>query len=190
MLATFGGVLLIYAYMNPLIGTGVGAATSLASSIIGAISSAKANKRANNLINTQRQENRDWYNNRMSQDYTKRSDNQAILKKQKEMLDAYYNRAQAGQAVSGGTDEAVAMQKAAANASLADTMTNMAAQSSSYKDAIEQQYRAQDAALNQQQVGAQQNKAAQTAAAAAQGVSAGLNLFGSAMGMGVEKKDS
>lgn len=158
-----------------------GAAASLASSIIGAVGSANATRKANALINTQKTENRRWYDSQMSQDYLQRSDTQAILKKQKELLDAQYNRAQATNAVAGGTDEALAMQKAQANETLAETMTNVAGQASSYKDSVDQQYRAQDAALTQQQVAAATGQSQQIAQAAGQGVTAGLNLMGSAI---------
>lgn len=168
--------------MKPGIIAGIGAATSLASSIIGAVSSAKATREANALINTQKVNNKNWYDSQVSQDYMQRSDTQAILKKQKELLDAQYNRAAATSVVAGGTDEALAMQKAQANDTVADTMTNIAAQASSYKDNIEQQYRQQENALTQQQVAVAQGKAEQIAQAAGQGVSAGLNLMGNALG--------
>lgn len=166
----------------------VGAAASLASSILGAVKSANAGKKANALINTQRADNKKWYDTQMGQDYLQRSDAQAILKKQKELLDAQYDRARATNAVVGGTDEALAMQQAKANETLADTMTNMAAQSSAYKDSIEQQYRQQDAALAQQQIAQAKGQSQQIAQAAGQGVSAGLNLMGSAIGAGGIKK--
>lgn len=166
----------------------VGAAASLASSILGAVKSANAGKKANALINTQRADNKKWYDTQMGQDYLQRSDAQAILKKQKELLDAQYDRARATNAVAGGTDEALAMQQAKANETLADTMTNMAAQSSAYKDSIEQQYRQQDAALAQQQIAQAKGQSQQIAQAAGQGVSAGLNLMGSAIGAGGIKK--
>ncbi len=161
------------------IATGLGAASTLASSILGAVGSAKANKRANALIDNAQKENESWYDRQMSRDYTRRAENQAILKRQRELLDEYYNRSASAQAVTGGTDEAVAMSKASANDALAKTMTNIAAQSTAQKDAAEQQYLANKATLTQQQIAAQQAKAQQVATAAGQGISAGLNLLGS-----------
>ena len=175
--------------MIPAVIAAAGAAASLASSIIGAVGSAKATREANALINTQKVKNRNWYDSQVSQDYMQRSDTQAILKKQKELLDAQYNRAAATNVVAGGTDEALAMQKAQANDTVADTMTNIAAQASSYKDNIEQQYRQQENALTQQQIAAAQGKAGQIAQAAGQGVSAGLNLMGTGIG-GITKSSN
>lgn len=160
------------------IGTIIGGGTALASSIIGAIGSSVANKKANKLINVQKEEITQWYNRNKAQDYTKRLDSQAILKKQRELLDEHYKNARATNIVAGGSDAALAQQQEAANQSLDNTMTTMAGQAASYKDSIEQQYMQQNNALAQQQVAVKQGQAQQIAAAAGQGVAAGLNLIG------------
>ena len=159
-----------------------GGLAALGSAIYGGITSAKANNKARNLIAQQRNDNKAWYDLRMSQDYTLRTDVQAAIKRQRELLDEQYRRARATNVVAGGTDEALALQQQAANKSLSDTMTDVAAQAAAYKNNVEQQYRAQDAALNQQQVQNYQQQAAQTAQAASQGVNAGLGLMGNAIG--------
>lgn len=167
----------------------LGGATSLASSAIGAVSSAKASKQASDLVSQQKKQNKQWYEDAMGQDYVNRSDTQAVLKKQKELLDEHYKRARATNVVSGGTDEALAMQKASADKTLADTMSNIAAQSSASKDAAEKAYQQQENALTQQQIAVAQNKSGQIAQAAGQGVSAGLNLIGTGLqGINKEKK--
>ena len=51
---------------------------------------------------------------------------------------------------------------------MADTTATIAANASAYKDSIESQFRAQDAALNQQQIGVEQAKAQSIAQAAGQ----------------------
>lgn len=158
-----------------------GGLAALGSAIYGGITSAKANNKARDLIAQQRNDNKAWYDLRMSQDYTLRTDVQAAIKRQRELLDEQYRRARATNVVAGGTDEALALQQQAANKSLSDTMTDVAAQAAAYKNNVEQQYRAQDAALNQQQVQNYQQQAAQTAQAASQGVNAGLGLVGNAI---------
>lgn len=159
-----------------------GGLAALGSAIYGGITSAKANNKARDLIAQQRNDNKAWYDLRMSQDYTLRTDVQAAIKRQRELLDEQYRRARATNVVAGGTDEALALQQQAANKSLSDTMTDVAAQAAAYKNNVEQQYRAQDAALNQQQVQNYQQQAAQAAQAASQGVNAGLGLMGNAIG--------
>lgn len=168
-----------------MIGTAIaGGVAALGSAIYGGITSSRANNRARALIQQQRDDNKNWYNTRMAQDYTLRSDVQAAIKRQRELLDEQYKRARATNVVAGGTDEALALQQQAANRSLAQTMTDVASQASAYKDNVEQRYRAQDAALNQQQAQSYQQQAAQTAQAAGQGVNAGIGLMGNAIATG------
>lgn len=161
----------------------IGAGLSLASAIYGGIKSSQANNRARKLIQQQRDANKRWYDTRMAEDYTMRTDAQAAINRQRELLNEQYDRARKTGVVSGATDEAIAMQKEAANKALSDTTANIASQASAYKDNVERQYRAQDAALNQQQVQNNQQQAAQTAQAASQAVNAGVNLLGNSLAM-------
>ena len=161
-----------------MIGTALAAAGSLASAIYGAVASAKQNKERDRLINEQREDNRAWWNIRYNQDYTQRADSQAALNRQRELLQEYAKNTEATNAVAGGTDEAVAVQKAAANKSLAETTSNIAQNAEKYKANVEASGRAQDAALNQQQANIKAQQAQATAQAAAQAVNAGINLAG------------
>ena len=151
-----------------MVGAIIGAAAQVGSSIYGAIKSSQANKRATEMIQNQRAENKKWYDQKMTEDYMQRSDVQNVLRKQRELLNEQYQRARATNVVAGGTDESLALQQQAANATMGDTMADIAANASSYKDNIEQQYRAQDAALNQQLAGVHQAQGQTIANAAAQ----------------------
>ena len=162
---------------------GIGGAAALGSAIYGAIKSSQANNNARRLVQQQRDDNKEWYNIKRSQDYTQRADVQAAIKRQRELLDEQLKRARAANVVAGGTDESLALQQEAANRAVAQTMTDIAANGAAYKDNVENQYRAQDAALNQQQVQSYQQQAAQTAQAASQAVNAGVNV----LGQGVER---
>ena len=166
-----------------MITAAIGGGLALASAIYGGVKSAQANNQARKLIQRQRDENKRWYDTRMAEDYTLRTDAQAAINRQRELLNEQYNRARKTGVVSGATDEAVAMQKAAANKAVSDTMTDIASQASAHKDNVERQYRAQDAALNQQQAQGYQQQAAQTAQAASQAVNAGVNLVGNSLAM-------
>lgn len=168
----------------------IGGVAALGSAVYGGLSSSKANEKARDLISQQRRDNRAWYNLRMSQDYTQRADVQAAIKRQRELLNEQYNQARGKNIVAGGTDEALALQQQAANQSLSQTMTDVAAQAGSYKDNVEQQYRQQDAALNQQEVQNYQQQAQQAAQAGSQGVNAGLGLMGNALGIGKINKSN
>ena len=161
-----------------MVGTAVTAALALGNAIYGGITSARANNKARRLIQQQREDNKKWYDTEMAKDYTLRTDTQAAINRQRELLEEQYKQARARQAVSGGSDESTALAKEAPNRSLSDTITDIASQASAHKDRIEQQYRAQDAALNQQQAQSYQQQAAQTAQAASQAVNAGISLTG------------
>lgn len=174
----------------PAFTTILGGAAALGSAIYGAIKSSKYNKQADRLIQNQRDENKRWYDIKMSQDYTQRADVQNAINRQREMLDEQYKRAQQTAKVAGGSDAALAAQKEAANKSLSDTMSNVASNAADYKDKVESQYRQQDAALNQQQAEQARQKAQAAAAAASQGVNAGLNLVGIGASMQKEVADA
>lgn len=151
-----------------MIGAIAGAAIQAGSSIYGAIKSSQANKRAKDLIQSERDANRKWYEEKMAEDYMQRADVQNVLRKQRELLNEQYQRARATNVVAGGTDESLALQQQAANETLGETTANIAAQSADYKEGIENQYRTKDSALNQQQVNLLQNEASQIAQAAGQ----------------------
>jgi hypothetical protein len=151
-----------------MIGTIIGAAAQLGSSIYGAVKSSQANKRAQQMIQNQRDENQKWYDQKMAEDYMQRSDVQNVLRKQRELLNEQYERARATNIVAGGTDESLSVMQEAANKTMADTMADIAAGADAYREGIENQYRAQDAALNQQQIGIEQGKAQSIAQAAGQ----------------------
>ena len=157
---------------------GLSGAAALGAAIYGGMASSIQNRKARELIQQQRDENRRWYDIQMARDYTRRSDVQAAINRQRELLDEQYKRARATNVVAGGTDEALALQQQGANQALSNTMTDIAAQASSYKDNVERQYRQQDAALNQQQAQTYQQQAAASAKAASQVVDAGLKQIG------------
>lgn len=153
---------------NIMVGTIIGAAAQIGSSIYGAVKSSQANKKARQMIQNQRDENQKWYDQKMAEDYTQRPDAQNILRKQRELLQDQYQRARATNIVAGGTDESLALQQAAANETMGDTMAEIASQASAYKEGVEEQYRAKDDAYNQQQIAMELKKAEQIAKAAGQ----------------------
>lgn len=166
----------------------IGGAAALGGAIYGAIASSKYNNKARALIQQQRDDNKRWYETRRAEDYTQRTDAQAVLNRQRELLDEHYKRARATGVVAGATEESVAMQKEAANDAMAQTMSDIASGAAAYKDSVEQQYRQQDAALNQQQVAGLQQQGQAAAQAGSQLVNAGLNMVG--IGLQKPKKDA
>lgn len=162
-------------------GAVVGAAVGLGSAIFGGIKSSQLANKARALVQQQRDDNKKWYQTRMASDYTMRSDAQAALTRQRELLQEQYRNARGTNIVAGGSDESLTAQKQAANNSLAQTTADIAADASKYKDSVEQAYRAQDAALNQQQAADLMTQSGNTANAASQAVNAGINLAGNSI---------
>lgn len=123
-----------------LIGSAIGAGAS----IFGGLSASKAMKRAKRNIESQRVKNEAWYDRRYNEDATQRADAQQVLTQTQDMLRRNAEQAAGGAAVTGGTDESVAQAKAQATNAVGDVMSNMNTQADRRKDAIEQQYRAND----------------------------------------------
>lgn len=169
-----------------MVGSIIGAAAQIGSSIYGAIKSSQANKRAEELLQNQRDKNQKWYDQKMAEDYTQRTDVQNVLRKQRELLQEQYQKARATNLVAGGTDESLALQQAAANDAMGDTMADIAANAASYKEGVENQFRTQDAALDQQQIANEQAKAQSIANAAGQMGSAVSGLMTGAVGEKVD----
>ena len=147
---------------------GAGAIAQLGSTIYTQAQAKKYNDQALDELKGRREENKQWYNQKMSEDYMMRSNVQNVLRKQRELLDEQYQRARATNVVAGGTDEALALQQQAANKAMGDTMANIAANASTYKDNVEQQYRTQENAISQQQQQVYTNQANQVAQAGSQ----------------------
>ena len=160
-----------------IISAGLGSAIQLGSTIYGLVESKRLNDQAQAELANRRSENKQWYNQKMNEDYMQRSDVQNVLRKQRELLNEQYQRARATNIVAGGTDESLALQQQAAN----KTMADIAANASSYKDNIEQQYRAQENSLSQQQQQIYANQANAVSQAASQTASAGAGLLSSGL---------
>lgn len=137
--------------VTEIIGGTIGAVGQLGASIYGAAQSKKYNDRARALLDQQKAENRSWYEDRMASDYTKRSDVQRAFQKQRQLLSEFNKQNAGASVVSGGGDIAQAINAEQANKSLADTMSDVAAGASSYKDNIENQFRSADANYTNQQ---------------------------------------
>ena len=166
---------------------GLSAIAALGSAAVGAIGSAIQNRKARNILAQQKDDNRNWYNTRMSEDYTSRVDSQAVVQRQRELLSEQARNARATNAVAGGSPETEAIAKAQATSSLAQTMSDISAQGAAYKDKVEQEYRAQDAAIRQQQGQIAHNQAVATAQAASQAVNAGINMVGNEAYLGQQR---
>lgn len=161
-----------------MIGAIIGAAGSVASSLIGGAQAKRAAEKANKELADQREKNEDWYRRRYNEDYTQSAEAQAAMTKARELAREQMASARGAAAVMGGTEAGIAAAQGAANDMLADTMSGIAQNATARKDAVESQYLQADAALSQQQQNVYNQQAANSTAAANQGMAAGMSLLG------------
>lgn len=150
-----------------MLGALIGAGLGLASSIAGGIANRKARRKQEQMIDQQQRENQAWYDRTYNADPTKRADTVRLLTQMQEQIKNRNKAAKGRQAVMGGTDDSTTAVKEANNKTLADTTSQIVAANDARKDNIEQQYRERKNQLNNQQMGIEAEKAADTANAVA-----------------------
>lgn len=150
-----------------MIGALIGAGLGLASSIAGGIANRKARKKQEQMIAQQQRENQAWYDRTYNADPTKRADTVRLLTQMQEQIKNRNKAAKGRQAVMGGTDDSTTAVKEANNKTLADTTSQIVAANDARKDNIEQQYMNRKNQLQNQQMGIDAEKAADTANAVA-----------------------
>lgn len=123
-----------------MIGSIIGAASSLVSGIAGGIKARKAARKANAVLDKHAKENEEWFNRRYNEDYTQSAEAQAALNRARELADEQYKNTSGTAAVVGATDEAIAQAKKAANEVISDTAGSIASNATARKDAVESQY--------------------------------------------------
>lgn len=150
-----------------MIGALIGAGLGLASSIAGGIANRKARKKQEQMIAQQQRENQAWYDRTYNADPTKRADTVRLLTQMQEQIKNRNKAAKGRQAVMGGTEDSTTAVKEANNKTLADTTSQIVAANDARKDNIEQQYMNRKNQLQNQQMGLDAEKAADTANAVA-----------------------
>ena len=150
-----------------MLGALIGAGLGLASSIAGGVANRKARRKQEQMIAQQQKENQAWYDRTYNADPTKRADTVRLLTQMQEQIKNRNKAAKGRQAVMGGTEDSTTAVKEANNKTLADTTSQIVAANDARKDNIEQQYRERKNQLNNQQMGIEAEKAADTANAVA-----------------------
>ena len=150
-----------------MLGALIGAGLGLASSIAGGIANRKARRKQEQMIAQQQRENQAWYDRKYNEDPTKRADTVRLLTQMQEQIKNRNKAAKGRQAVMGGTEDSTTAVKEANNKTLADTTSQIVAANDARKDNIEQQYRERKNQLQNQQMGMEAEKAADTANAVA-----------------------
>lgn len=150
-----------------MIGALIGAGLGIASSIAGGIANRKARRKQEEMIAQQQRENQAWYDRTYNADPTKRADTVRLLTQMQEQIKNRNKAAKGRQAVMGGTEDSTTAVKEANNKTLADTTSQIVAANDARKDNIEQQYMNRKNQLQNQQMGMEAEKAADTANAVA-----------------------
>lgn len=150
-----------------MLGALIGAGLGLASSIAGGIANRKARRKQEQMIAQQQRENQAWYDRTYNADPTKRADTVRLLTQMQEQIKNRNKAAKGRQAVMGGTEDSTTAVKEANNKTLADTTSQIVAANDARKDNIEQQYLNRKNQLQNQQMGMEAEKAADTANAVA-----------------------
>lgn len=172
-----------------MLGALIGAGLGLASSIAGGVANRKARRKQEQMIAQQQKENQAWYDRTYNADPTKRADTVRLLTQMQEQIKNRNKAAKGRQAVMGGTEDSTTAVKEANNKTLADTTSQIVAANESRKDNIEQQYMNRKNQLNNQQMGIEAEKAADTANAVAGVAGTAANIAASLdSGVGGAKK--
>ena len=112
----------------------------MAGSVFGGYQASKAMRRVRAMLKEQQRDNQNWYDRRMSQDYTQTASSQAAMKRAMEYAEQLNRKADGQAAVNGTTDLRPAAEREQANQLMEHTLTNIAASGNAAKEAIEQQY--------------------------------------------------
>lgn len=162
-----------------MIGTLIGAGLGLASSIAGGIANRKARKKQEQMLAQQQRDNQAWYDRKYNEDPTKRADTVRLLTQMQEQIKNRNRAAKGRQAVMGGTEDSTTAVKEANNKTLADTTSQIVAANEARKDAIEQQYQQNKRSIQNQQMGIEAEKSADTANVAASVAGTAANIAAS-----------
>lgn len=134
-----------------MIGSLIGAGLKVAGGIYGGIKSAQAMRQVQQNLEDAQARNQAWYDKNYYEDATKRADAQRILQQTEDAIRNRKRQSAAAAAVTGGTQEAQALENAANAQAIANAMTDIAVSGEQRKDNIEAQYQQTRNALDQQQ---------------------------------------
>lgn len=150
------------------IATAIGAGLSVLSSLYGGAKARQQAKEADREMAASRAKNDNWFRRRYNENYADTSAGQNLLRKAQEFGRDYWRKARGQQRVSGATDAQAALAKQQGLTMQGNTISQIAANDTSRKQAADTSHRQRDAQLSTQYIQNQQKKAAQTQYAAGQ----------------------
>lgn len=132
----------------------LGAVAAAGSIVGGAVKSHQArvaNRKQQGELDALDSENKAYYNRRYYEDATQRADNQRIITQARQAILRDNQAASGTQSVMGSSNATSAATKEANNATLANAVSSVAANSQQYKTHVEDSYRNQNAAIRNKQ---------------------------------------
>ena len=160
------------------LGLGLGAAGSAANFI----SQAKEARKRARALDKRERENEAWYNRKYNEVGTESASAQRALTAMRDAQQQRMNRASGAAAVSGASSESVAAEKAAANKTIGDTVSAIAARDDARKERVDDEYRREKRAIENARDNISMQKQQNTAAATSQA----LNTAGNIIALGGE----
>lgn len=157
------------------------AVLGLAAQFVGQAKAGQENAAADKVREGSRAKNDKWYALDSAQSEINRTDAQEIINRQQKLFEDASRRTRATNIVAGGTDEAVALQKAQGAAAVAQTYASVAANASDRQDKRDAAYRERDLSLDNSDIAAHQARAEQATKAAGEVAKAGGGLVGTLM---------
>ena len=160
------------------LGLGLGAAGSAANFI----SQAKEARKRRRALDERERENEAWYNRKYNEVGTESASAQRALTAMRDAQRERMNRVSGAAAVSGASSESVAAEKAAANKTIGDTVSAIAARDDARKERVDDEYRREKRAIENARDNISIQKQQNTAAATSQA----LNTAGNIIALGGE----
>lgn len=157
------------------IATAVGAALAVGSSLWGGAKASDAANKVNKMIESEKANDNAWYRRRYNQRFADTAAGQEYRRQAMEVAGKIWKRADGARRVAGATDESAALAKEAGNKIVGDTIGGMAARDTQRQDAVDAQHRSIQHQLTQQQIGVEQQRAAQITNAAQNASNALIN---------------
>ena len=154
---TFGGT---SSARKPWVAQAIGAALAVGSSLWGGHEASKAANKVNKMIESEKANDNAWYRRRYNQRFADTAAGQEYRRQAMEVAGKIWKRADGARRVAGATDESAALAKEAGNKIVGDTIGGMAARDTQRQDAVDAQHRSTQHQLTQQQIGVEQQRAA------------------------------
>ncbi|WP_052103085.1 hypothetical protein [Porphyromonas canoris] len=128
----------------------IGAGMSVLGSVLGGVLQANEMRKAQQDLESRKQANKDLFDRRYNEDATQRASALRMINMASDAIRNRSNRSAGAQAVTGATNEAIALEKETANKAMTDVVSDIVAQNDYRKGALERAFLNRDEAFNAQ----------------------------------------